>query len=113
MAKNTQLAIFLFFWSLHFTGSIRSKRDKIKSKANFVRLWIIYVFSQVPQRCFQRQHLRNCGLCVVYVLNGGVLLLVSYWEGGGGGGERGNMKNTHCDFLEMWSAVLKDSMVSS
>ena len=33
--------------------------------------------------------------------------------GWGGGGERGNMKNTHCDFLEMWSAVLKDSMVSS
>ena len=43
---------------------------------------------------------------MVYVLNGGVLLLVSYW------GERGYMKNTHCDFLEMWSAVLKDSMVS-
>ena len=36
----------------------------------------------------------------------GVFLLVSFWE------EPGNMKNTHCDFLEMWSGVLKDSMVS-
>lgn len=44
---------------------------------------------------------------MLYVLNGGVLLLVSYW------GERGNMTNTHSDVLEMWSAVLKDSMVSS
>ena len=44
---------------------------------------------------------------MVYVLNGGVLLMVSYW------GKRGNMKNAHCDFLEMWSAVLRDSMVSS
>lgn len=45
------------------------------------------------------------------------MVVFCYWSaigrGGGGGGERDNMKNTHCDFLEMWSAVLKDSMVSS
>ena len=48
-ARNLlSVAVLLFFWSLHFTGSSRSKRDQIKS--NFVRLYI-YIFSQVPQRC--------------------------------------------------------------
>ena len=43
-ARNLlSIAVLLFFWSLHFTGSTRSKRDKIKS--NFVRLWIIYMYS--------------------------------------------------------------------
>lgn len=42
-ARNLlSVAVLLFFWSLHFTGSSRSKRDKIKS--NFVRLWIIYIY---------------------------------------------------------------------
>ena len=43
-ARNLlSVAVLLFFWSLHFTGSSRSKRDKIKS--NFLRLWIIYIYS--------------------------------------------------------------------
>lgn len=38
-ARNLlSVAVLLFFWSLHFTGSSRSKRDQIKS--NFVRLYI-------------------------------------------------------------------------
>ena len=38
-ARNLlSVAVLLLFWSLHFTGSSRSKRDQIKS--NFVCLYI-------------------------------------------------------------------------